>query len=78
MATARKLPSGNYRVRVYVKTTGKYKSFTASSKREADRMASDYLEINYSLTPKPYKYKLLPIKNVRQRCIASDVFYFSH
>lgn len=40
MATARKLPSGNYRVRVYV--NGKYKSFTAETKRDAERLASEY------------------------------------
>ena len=44
MATAKKLPSGNYRVRVYDKETGKYKSFTAPTKREAERMASNYLD----------------------------------
>ena len=43
MATAKKLPSGNYRVRVYDKATEKYKSFTAPTKREAERLASDYL-----------------------------------
>ncbi len=32
MATAKKLPSGSYRVRVYDKNTGKYKSFTAETK----------------------------------------------
>ena len=44
MATARKLPSGNYRVRVYDKVTNKYKSFTAPTKREAERMANEYLD----------------------------------
>ena len=43
MATAKKLPSGNYRVRVYDKVTQKYKSFTATTKREAERLANDYL-----------------------------------
>lgn len=43
MATAKKLPSGNYRVRIYDKATQKYKSFTASTKREAERLASEYL-----------------------------------
>lgn len=33
MATAKKLPSGSYRVRVYDKNTGKYKSFTAEMKK---------------------------------------------
>ena len=44
MATARKLPSGNFRVRVYDKVTNKYKSFTAPTKREAERMANEYLD----------------------------------
>ncbi len=46
MANARKLPSGHYRCLAYVGTdeNGKrlYKSFTAPTKREAERMASDY------------------------------------
>lgn len=33
MATAKRLPSGSYRVRVYDKNTGKYKSFTAETKK---------------------------------------------
>lgn len=51
MATAKKLPSGNYRVRVYDKATGKYKSFTALTKREAERMASDYLDGRQGIKP---------------------------
>ena len=43
MATAKKLKSGNYRVRIYDKDTKKYKSFTAPTKREAERLGSDYL-----------------------------------
>lgn len=46
MANARKLPSGNYRCRVYVgKENGKdvYKSFTAPKKTLAENMASQYL-----------------------------------
>ena len=44
MATAKKLPSGSYRVRVYDKLTDKYKSFTAPTKREAERLANEYLD----------------------------------
>lgn len=44
MATAKKLPSGNYRIRVYDKTTKTYKSFTASTKREAERLAGEWLD----------------------------------
>lgn len=46
MATARKLPSGNWRVRVYVGTNGEgkkeYKSFTGRTKKEAEKMALNY------------------------------------
>lgn len=43
MATARKLPSGNYRVRVFVGTDGDkkiYKSITAPTKKEAEYQAA--------------------------------------
>lgn len=43
MATAKKLPSGNYRIRVYDKSTGKYKSFTSASKRQVQLIAAEYL-----------------------------------
>lgn len=43
MATAKKLPSGNYRVRVYDKKSKKYKSFTAPNKNQAEHMATEYL-----------------------------------
>lgn len=40
---AKKLPSGNWRCRAYDKTTKKTKSFTASSKREAEYLANEWL-----------------------------------
>ncbi len=46
MATAKKLPSGNYRCRVYLgKENGKdvYKSFTAPTKKEAEFNANQFL-----------------------------------
>lgn len=43
MATAKKLPSGSYRVRVYDKNTGKYKSFTAETKKAAELAAAEWL-----------------------------------
>lgn len=50
MATAKRLPSGNYRVRVYSHTTetGKkvYESFTASTKREAELAAAKFVANN--------------------------------
>lgn len=44
MATAKKLPSGSYRCRVYDKVTGKYKSFTADTKRDAEHKAAEFLK----------------------------------
>ena len=37
MATAKKLPSGNWRVRAFDKKTDAYKSFTAPSKKQLNR-----------------------------------------
>ena len=45
MATAKKLPSGKYRCLIFVGMENgkrKYKSFTADTKREAERMAVNY------------------------------------
>lgn len=45
MANARKLPSGSWRVRISAgKRNGKYiyESFTAPTKREAERMAAEW------------------------------------
>ena len=46
MATARKLPSGSWRVRIFIEkdVTGKklYKSFTAKSKKAAEKMALEF------------------------------------
>lgn len=46
MAKAKRLPSGNYRTRVHI-GGGKYKSFTAPTKKESEYMASQYLMHNY-------------------------------
>lgn len=43
MATAKRLPSGNWRVRIYDTAHKQYKSFTASTKREAESMALIWL-----------------------------------
>lgn len=51
MATAKKLPSGNYRCRIYAgEEDGKkiYKSFTAATKKEAEFLATQYLIDNDS------------------------------
>ena len=54
MATAKKLPSGQYRCRAYVgkDADGKkiIKSFTAKSKAMAEHMASDYV-LNHKAEP---------------------------
>ena len=54
MASARKLPSGNYRVRLFVgmdeNGKRKYKSFTAPTKKEAEYMAAQF---NLSRKEKP-------------------------
>lgn len=44
MATAKKLPSERWRVRVYDKVTKSTKSFTADTKRQAEHMADTWLE----------------------------------
>ncbi|MGN1097307.1 MAG: hypothetical protein ACI4SS_00230 [Clostridia bacterium] len=53
MATAKKLPSGNWRVRAYAGKgpDGKniYKSFTASTKKEAEYMAAQYVNFEREL-----------------------------
>lgn len=47
MANAKKLPSGNWRVRVYIGKDkdgkDKYKSFTAATKKQAEYLAAEYL-----------------------------------
>lgn len=43
MAKAKKLPSGNWRVRAYDNETKKCKSFTAETKRDAELMALEWL-----------------------------------
>ncbi len=46
MATAKKLPSGKYRCLIYIGMENgkrKYKSFTADTKKEAERMATNYV-----------------------------------
>ena len=60
MATAKKLPSGNYRCRIYAgEEDGKkiYKSFTAATKKEAEFMATQYL-MEYEENKKKSKNEL--------------------
>lgn len=42
MATARKTPNGRYRIRVYDKHLQKYISFTADTKKKAEKLAADW------------------------------------
>lgn len=53
MATARKLASGNYRIRIYIGQGSdgkpKYKSFTAPTKKEAEFAAAQYQQANTSI-----------------------------
>lgn len=51
MPKAKKLPSGSYHARVYDRDTKKYKSFTANTKKEAELMASEWLN-GKRITPK--------------------------
>ena len=59
MASAKKLPSGNWRVNLYIGKTpdGKrqYKSFTADTKKEAEFLAAQYnqnhIDVNRSELP---------------------------
>ncbi len=43
MATAKKLPSGNFHVRIYDKSTDSYKSFTAPTKKKAEFLATEFI-----------------------------------
>lgn len=53
MATAKKLPSGSYRVQLYIgkDANGKrqYKSFTAETKKEAEFLAAQYNQLNIDI-----------------------------
>lgn len=46
MATAKKLPSGNYRIRIYdyqdANGNQHFKSFTAPTKKQAELLAAEY------------------------------------
>lgn len=67
MAKAKKLPSGNWRVQVYDKNTGKYKSFTAPTKREAEYKAIQYSVSNTNTN----SYENLTLKEAYERYINS-------
>ncbi len=67
MAKAKKLPSGNWRVQVYDKNTGKYKSFTAPTKKEAEYKAAEYLLYRN----REESYENITLKEAYKRYIAS-------
>lgn len=74
MATAKKLPSGNYRCRIYVgEEDGKkiYKSFTAPTKKEAEFLATQYL-IEYENTKKKSKNELSFKEALKQYIAAKE------
>ncbi len=69
MATAKRLPSGNWRVRLYAgNENGKriYKSFTAESKKEAE-----FLAAQYNLDRKENQGKKITLHNAVERYIES-------
>lgn len=69
MATAKKLPSGNWRVNLYIGQQDgkrKYKSFTASTKKEAEFMAAEF-----NLDVKQSCFKKLTLHNAIERYIES-------
>ena len=71
MATARKLPSGNYRCRVYLgKVNGKdiYKSFTAPTKKEAELLAVNFLD-DYSNNKRKRKVKEITFEDALEEYI---------
>lgn len=53
MATAKKLPSGSYRVNLYIGKTAdgkrQYKSFTANTKKEAEYLAAQYNQMRIDI-----------------------------
>lgn len=71
MAKAKKLPSGNWRVQVYSHTdeNGKrhYKSFTASTKKEAEYMAAEYQMSSH----RDLSYEDLTLREAYERYIDS-------
>lgn len=69
MATAKKLPSGNWRVNLFIGTVDgkrKYKSFTAKTKKEAE-----FLAAQYNLDYKQSKDQKLTLHNAIERYIES-------
>lgn len=69
MATAKKIPSGKWRVQMYMGVDDKgkriYKSFTASTKKEAEFMAA-----SYKLTGKEKKQSKLTLKEAMDEFIS--------
>lgn len=68
MATAKKLPSGNYRCRAYDKTTGTTKSFTAPTKKEAEFLANEWLTGRKKLPPEDRTIKACIEDYIELKC----------
>lgn len=77
MATAKKLASGNWRVRVFIgkDKNGKQiiKSFTAPTKREAERLAADFAAEN-RISSSPYE---MTVKDALERYITAKTAVLS-
>lgn len=67
MPKAKKLPSGNWRVRVYDKQTKLYKSFTAETKREAEFLGSQYLNSKTSFAKSTMSVKTAVLEYIENR-----------
>lgn len=67
MATAKKLPSERWRVRVYDKRTKSTKSFTADTKRQAEHMADVWLESRRREIPKTATVKSVVQQYIDER-----------
>lgn len=80
MATARKLPSGKYRVRAFIGTDSKgkkiTKSFTANTKKDAELMASQFLSENHTeeKTEYTFGYCLDSYINARENVLSPTTF----
>lgn len=90
MAKAKKLPSGNWRVKAYIGVgedgKKKYKSFTAPTKKEAEYMASEYLmDIKYKSTADKILFKdaMLNMIELKKPVISPSTYrqymqYYNH
>lgn len=64
MATAKELPSGSWRVRVYDKETGKYISFTSQLKGKAGKNEAEFMAKQWQTGRKRDRQQKLTTKTV--------------